>query len=188
MHGRIEGRTPRGAPYRANDPELLNCVQCTVSYGFMEAYAAFCRPLSDEERDRFYVESQASARLFLATGAPRSVAEQRAQFEAMKPHLEPHPIVFEFLDIVTKTAAVPAPLRPLQRMMIRAAVHTLPEWVIERLQLSGPEWRLEPWERKFIARLGALFERIPIPYSPPTRACRRMGLPMSYLYRRRTAG
>jgi uncharacterized protein (DUF2236 family) len=188
MHSRVEGRTPRGTPYRANDPELLNWVQCTVSFGFMEAYAAFCRPLSHEERDRFYVESQASARLFLAMGAPRSALEQRAQFEAMKPHLEPHPIVFEFLEIVTRTPALPAPLRPLQRMMIRAAVHTLPAWVIERLQLDGESWRLRPWERTLITRLGALFEYVPIPYSPPVLACRRLGLPLSYLYSQRRHG
>lgn len=187
MHSRVEGRTPRGTPYHASDPQLLNWVQCTVSFGFMEAYTAFCRPLSGEERDRFYVESQTSARLFLATGAPRSLAEQRAQFEAMKPHLEPHPIVFEFLDIVTKTPAVPPPLRPLQRMMIRAAIQTLPQWVVERLRLSGDEWRLKPWERKLIERMGALFERVPIPFSPPTLACQRMGLPMSYLYGRPSA-
>src|ERR1044072_227831 len=78
-HGRGEGHTPRGTPYRANDPELLNWVQCTATYGFMEAYAMFCRPLSDAESDQHYRESQASARLFLAMGAPTSLREQREQ-------------------------------------------------------------------------------------------------------------
>src|SRR5688572_9751048 len=64
MHDRVEGRTPRGTPYCANDPELLNWVQCTVDYGFMEAYAAFCRPLTDGQRDQFYNESLPVARLF----------------------------------------------------------------------------------------------------------------------------
>ncbi len=184
MHGRVEGRTPRGTPYRANDPELLNWVQCTVSFGFMEAYASFCRPLADEDRDQFYRESQASARLFLATGSPRSLAEQRAQFEAMAPNMESHPIIFEFLSIVTRTPAVPLLLRPLQNMMIRAGIHTLPAWVIERLELHGAAWRLRPWERKLLERMGALFERVPLPKAPPVLACRRLGLPVAYLYRR----
>ena len=184
MHGRVEGQTPRGTPYRANDPELLNWVQCTASYGFMEAYAAFCRPLTDEQRDQHYRESQASARLFLAMGAPTSVQEQREQFEAMRPHLEPHPIVFQFLDIVTRAPALPWPLRLLQPMMIRAGISVLPQWVIGRLELDGEEWQLRDWERRLLRRLGAWLERVPIPLSPPVQACRRLGLPAGYLYRR----
>lgn len=186
MHQRVEGHTPRGTAYRANDPELLNWVQCTATYGFMEAYALFCRPLSDEERDQHYQESQASARLFLATGAPRSLREQREQFEAMRPRLEPHPIVFEFLDIVKRAPALPWPLRLLQPMMIRAGIAVLPQWVIGRLELDGAQWQLRKWERRLLQRLGAWLERAPIPLSPPVQACRRMGLPANYLYRRRT--
>jgi uncharacterized protein (DUF2236 family) len=184
MHGRVEGHTPRGTAYRANDPELLNWVQCTATYGFMEAYAMFCRPLSDEQRDQHYRESQASARLFHAMGAPTSLQQQREQFEAMRPHLEPHPIVFEFLDIVTRAPALPWPLRLLQPMMIRAGISVLPQWVIGRLELDGEKWQLRDWERRLLRRLGAWLERVPIPLSPPVQACRRLGLPATYLYRR----
>jgi uncharacterized protein (DUF2236 family) len=184
MHSRIEGRTPRGTPYRASDPELLNWVQCTATYGFMEAYATFCRPLSDEQRDQHYRESQATARLFRATGAPTSLREQREQFEAMRPHLEPHPIVFEFLDIVTRAPALPWPLRLLQPIMVRAGISVLPQWVISRLELDGPKWQLRDGERRMLQRLGAWAERVPIPLSPPVQSCRRLGLPASYLYRR----
>jgi uncharacterized protein (DUF2236 family) len=184
MHGRVEGHTPRGTAYRANDPELLNWVQCTASYGFMEAYAMFCRPLSDEQRDQHYRESQASARLFLAMGAPTSLQQQREQFEAMRPHLEPHPIVFEFLDIVMRAPALPWPLRLLQPMMVRAGISVLPQWVIGRLELDGEKWQLRDWERRLLRRLGAWLERVPIPLSPPVQACRRLGLPARYLYRR----
>jgi uncharacterized protein (DUF2236 family) len=183
MHARVEGRTPRGTPYRANEPELLNWVQCTADYGFMEAYAMFCRPLSDRQRDQFYAESLPAARLFLATGAPGSLAEQREQFAAMRPQLEAHPIVFEFLDIMRRTRAVPLMLRSLQWMMVRAGIHVLPDWVAERLGLVAPEWQLRPWEKRLLAGLGALFERLPIPRSPPVLACRRLGLPANFLYK-----
>jgi len=182
MHSRVRGHTPKGTPYWANDPELLDWVQCTVSFGFMEAYSAFARPLTDSQRDRFYAESPASARLFGAHGAPRSLAEQRDKFAAMEPHLEAHPIVFEFLEIMKRTPAVPLPFRPLQSMMLRAGIQMLPPWLVERLQLSGPEWHLKAWERRFLMWLGALFERVPLPGSPPVRASQRMGLPGNYLY------
>ena len=183
MHDRVEGRTPDGAPYRANDPVLLDWVQATVSFGFMEAYAAFVRPLSDMERDRFYAESEPSARLFGAIGAPLSLAAQQAQFEAMLPHLQPHPIVHEFLAIMRRIPALPAPLRPLQGMMLRAAVSILPEQVATRLELDS-EWRLHPRERWLLKQLGALADRIPVPGSPPVLACKRLGLPDNYLHKR----
>jgi uncharacterized protein (DUF2236 family) len=158
-----------------------------VSYGFMEAYAAFCRSLTDAQRDRFYQESVASARLFLAHGAPQSLAEQRQQFEQMRPRLEAHPIVLQFLEIVQRTPAVPWFLRPLQSTMVRAGIYLLPSWLIERLNLQGERWRLRSWEHRLLRSLGAFFERAPIPNTAPTLASRRMGLPANYLYRQFTA-
>lgn len=183
MHDRVEGRTPGGAAYRANDPALLNWVQATVGYGFMEAYSAFVRPFTDEERNRFYAESEPVARLFGATGAPLSLAEQKQQFEDMQPALENHPIVHEFLDIMQKTPALPLLMRPLQGMMVRASISLLPDWLQERLGLRAAT-RLKPWERALLQRLGAMFDRLPIGNSPPVQACVRLGLSKSHLFKR----
>jgi uncharacterized protein (DUF2236 family) len=186
MHERVEGVTPAGVAYRANDRALLDWVQATVSFGFLEAYACFVRPFCDAERDRFYAESQASAWLFGAFGAPLSLATQRAQFEAMRAGLEPHPIVHEFLAIMQRTHVLPRPLRALQEMALRAAVSILPGWVADRLEL-GAVWRLKSWERTLLKRLGAVADRVPLIGAPPAQACRRLGLPADYLYRQRTA-
>jgi uncharacterized protein (DUF2236 family) len=75
MHDRVTGDTPAGAAYRANDVELLDWVQATASFGFMEAYHAYARPLSAADRDRFYAEAAPAAALYGAVGAPASVAE-----------------------------------------------------------------------------------------------------------------
>lgn len=184
MHEKVRGTTPEGEAYHANDQVLLDWVQATVGYGFMEAYAAFCRPLTDDERDRSYREAVPIADLFLAKGAPRSLAEQRAQFEAMRPRIVSHPIVFEFLDIMKRTKALPLPLRPVQWMMIRAGISLLPPWAIDQLELDKPQYRLAGWERRLIRGLGAMFERLPIPGTPPVQASRRLGLPANYLYRK----
>lgn len=180
MHERVRGETPDGVPYHANDPALLNWVQATVGYGFMEAYAAYAHPLTDAQRDRFYRETQPAARLFGATGAPRSLAEQREQFNAMRGALEPHPIVLEFLGIVTRAPAVPRPLAGLQGAMVRAAVELLPDWVIARLELRRDT--LPAWERRLLRGAARLLDRVPVPGSPPVQASRRLGLPGSYLY------
>lgn len=185
MHEKVRGLTPRGEAYHANDPVLLDWVQCTVGYGFMEAYSAYCRPLSRAEKDRSYLEAVPSAELFLAKGAPRSVADQEAQFEAMRPHIEPHQIVFDFLDIMQRTPGGPAMLRPFQKMLIRAAIALLPDWARTQLKLDGPEWRLSGTQRRVVRSLGAIFERLPIAGTPPVEACARLGLPANYLYRKR---
>ena len=36
-HGRVSGTTPAGAPYSATDPELLDWVQATATWGFVAA-------------------------------------------------------------------------------------------------------------------------------------------------------
>jgi uncharacterized protein (DUF2236 family) len=182
MHDRVEGETPDGVGYRANDVELLDWVQATVNYGFMEAYAAYASPLTDAERDAFYAESIVSARLFGAVGTPASLVDQTALFERMRPLLQDHAIIHEFLGIMTRIPALPPLLRPMQGMLLRASVAILPEWLSAEFRL--PEsWRLKPRERWLIRRLGALFERIPLRGAPPVEASLRLGLPAGYLYR-----
>lgn len=180
MHGRVAGVTPDGVPYRADDPDLLDWVQATASYGFMEAYHRFVRSLSDADRDRFYAEAAPAARLYGAAGAPTSAAALEACFLAMGPKLEPSPIVLDFLAIMRRTAILPRPLRPLQGMLIRAGVDLVPGWIREILGL-GQAWDLRPWERGLIKRLGALADRLHLEGSPSAQACLRLGLPADYL-------
>lgn len=182
MHARVDGLTPDGVAYRADDPELLDWVQATASYGFMEAYHAFVRPLSADERDRVYAEAAPAAALYGAVGAARSVAGQEAQFQAMRPRLERSEIVFEFLQILRHTEILPGVLRPLQGMFIRAAIEILPAWSRELLGL-GVRWGLRGWERTLIRAAGAMADRFAVSASPAVQASKRMGLPADYLYR-----
>src|SRR5262249_8197566 len=54
MHARISGLTPAGQAYSASDPELLDWVHATASFGFLEAYNTYVRRLEEAERNRFY--------------------------------------------------------------------------------------------------------------------------------------
>ena len=176
LHEKVRGVTPDGVPYHASDPELLDWVQATASFGFLEAYCAFVRPLDAARRDRFYAEGREAARLYGATGAPTSVAEQEALFAAMRPRLERSEIVFEFLDILHRTPILPRALGGLQSLLIRAAVEITPGWTRELLGLADPRRGLGPTERRLVSGLGRLSERIVVPSSPPAQACRRLGL------------
>jgi uncharacterized protein (DUF2236 family) len=183
-HVAVRGTTPDGVAYQALDPTLMNWVQATASYGFLRAYHAFVEPLSQGDRDRFYGEAIAAARLYGAPGAPRSEAEQEVLFEAMLPRLEASGIVFEFLEILARTRALPGPARTLQGVLVRAAIDILPPAVRSLLTLdSGHD--LSPFERRLVRAAGRWADRIPIRSAPPARACVRLGLSPDHLYLRR---
>ena len=182
LHARIAGTTARGEPYRANEPELLTWVQATASFGFLEAYRACVRPLTSAEADRFYAEGCESARLYGVTSPPASEAEVGALFEAMRPRLERSETVFEFLAIVRRMPALPWILRPVQTLLVKAAVQCLPAWAREGLGLDGPEWRLAAWQRRLLQRAGRAAERLPLATHPGVMACRRLGLGTQAVY------
>jgi uncharacterized protein (DUF2236 family) len=72
IHDKVAGTTPSGEAYCANDLELLNWVQGTGAYGFLQAYNAYVQPLPSSERDRCYAESEASEETPAGTVPPSS--------------------------------------------------------------------------------------------------------------------
>lgn len=181
-HGQVEGQTSGGETYNANDQDLLDWVQATAGFGFMEAYHRFVRPLSDEERDALFREAQPAAKLYGAVGAPKSQPELEALFAARRDRLEPSPIVEEFLAIMRDIPALPGPTRPLQNLLVKAAVDILPHWVRHRLEL-GPKWSLNRLEGATVVLAARSADRLLLRSSPPAQACRRLDLPDDYLYR-----
>lgn len=179
-HARVEGVTPAGARYRANDEELLNWVQATAGYGFAEAYARYVRPLAPAEMDRVYAEGAGAGALYGAHGVPRSAMEMRALFEEIRPKLERSDIVLEFLRIVRDAPLLPS--RSLQRLMVRAAVDLTPGWARGLLGL-GRSHGLRLGGATLLRAIGAASDRIVLETAPPSQACVRMGLPADYLYR-----
>jgi uncharacterized protein (DUF2236 family) len=181
-HATIHGVTPGGVAFRADEPQLLDWVHATASFGFLEAFDAYVRPLDGAQRDRFYAEGRASALLYGALGAPASQGHFEQTMQSMRGILEPSPVVFEFLGIMRNAPLLPGPLRMAQGLLIRAAVALLPAWVRERLGLDN-RWNLRPWERMLLLQAGADADRLVLRTCPPVLACRRMGLPDDYLYR-----
>lgn len=183
MHERVTGSTPSGEAYRANDPVLLTWVHATAGFGFAEAYHRFVRPLSPQQRDDVHREGLPAALLYGAVGAPADEAGRLALFESKRARLEASPIVFEFLSIMREAPALPAPLKPMQRLLVRAAVEITPGWVRHRLGLTDA-FGLRPWEVSLVRQVTGLSDRIMLRTSPAVQSCLRLGLPADYLYRR----
>jgi uncharacterized protein (DUF2236 family) len=179
MHDRVAGLTPAGMAYRANDPELLNWVQSTAAYGFLQAYHSYVRPLSDSERDRYYAEGILAANLYGAS-APTSEAALEMRFEGMANQLERSDILFEFLAIMRSAPILPLPLRPVQPLLIRAAAELTPHWV--RTIVGLTDHGLNVWEAGVVRQIGAFGDRLVVETNPAVQACRRVGLSANYLY------
>lgn len=181
MHGRVRGNTPAGQPYSADDPELLDWVHATASFGFLQAYHTYVRPLSQDARDAYYREGKTTSSLYGALAAPASERELDLLFAAMAGSLERSAIVFEFLRIMQRVALLPGPMSALQGWLIKAAVGLVPRWARERLELDDA-WDLHPWQRTIIERAGSTVDRIVLRSGPAVLSCRRLGLPDDYLY------
>jgi len=182
-HARVTGTADDGAAYAADDPELLDWVQATASFGFLQGHHQFVAPLSKADRDRFYGEAAPAARLYGALNSPMDEAELERAFIVMAPKLEPSPVIREFLDIIRKAPAFPPGMRMLQPILVRAAVDVLPGWAQARLDLG--DQGLAPWERPAVRALGRAADRLALDSLPPAQACTRMGLPPDWLYRTR---
>jgi uncharacterized protein (DUF2236 family) len=185
MHDMVAGTTPTGEAYRASDPELLNWVQGTAAYGFLQAYHAYAQPLSSSERDRYYAEGVPAAARYGATNAPSSEAELEKLFHATAGRLERSDVVLEFLAIMSSAPILPMLLRPAQHLLVRAAVDLTPRWARTLLGLNG--YGLHAWEVEAIRQAGTFADRLVLESNPAVQACRRMRLPADYLYVQRSA-
>ncbi|RYF92909.1 MAG: DUF2236 domain-containing protein [Caulobacteraceae bacterium] len=186
MHSRVSGETPGGEAYRALDPELLDWVSATAAYGFLNAYDRFVSPVSEADKTRFYQEGAPIAALYGVQNPIASTADFMAMMNRLAPRFEAHPIVDEFLGIITSGQAAPAVPRFLHRALARASVSLLPPAVRQALQL-GRDWDLSPTDIIALKLAGKLADRVVPPHAPHTDACLRLGLPADFLYRKPAA-
>lgn len=184
MHANVAGHTPDGTPYRAMDPELLDWVAATATYGFVVAYHRFVRPLTDADIDQFFAEAVPIGRLYGAQHLPLSLSDFERECDRRADGFEAHPINLEFLDIMRSGAAVPIVPRRLQRELAHASISILPPRVRDALEL-GNEFDLSPAGALAIRTLGRLADVIPQPLSPAAQASVRLGLPRTFPWRSR---
>ena len=87
VHGFVQAdeALPRGTPYDARDPQLLMWVHATLVDSAILAYDLFVKPLSHQEKTRYYEESKKLAELFEIPNevVPRSWEEFGSYFDQM---------------------------------------------------------------------------------------------------------
>jgi uncharacterized protein (DUF2236 family) len=160
MHQRVSGLTPEGLAYTALEPDLMTWVHVTAGWGFLSAHHRYVAPLSAADRDRYYAEGGRLGRLFGVSEPPRSVAEVEAWFDRMRPKLIAHPIITEFLQIVSTTSPLGLPGRALQPLVVEAAIDLTPSDIRARLGLRTQPLRLALAKRT-LRLLARVAERAP---------------------------
>lgn len=181
MHSRVQGTTPDGTPYDANDTDLLDWVSATARYGFIMAYHHFVSAVSEEEFDRYFKEGETVARLYGVVHHVTSLDDFDIMMQALVPRFEPHPINTEFLDIMRSGRASDTLPKFIQTAIAHAAIDILPPIVRDKLGL-GAAYNLTSWQRFIVRRFGQLSERIADKRSPAAQACERLGLPTRFLW------
>lgn len=172
IHGRVQGTTPEGTPYNANDPRLLAWVHATAAFGFSQAYHCYVKPLSAAEKDAAFAEAGPAATLYGAVNAPASWAAWEALLDHTAPGLEGSTILADFLRIMREAPILPGPMRWLQRLLVRAAVQITPEPVRSLPQLRGRG--LRPGEAALVRTLARGAALLPLGDTPPGQARRRL--------------
>ena len=102
------------------------------------------------------------------------------RFDEMANQLERSDILFEFLAIMRSAPILPLPLRPLQPLLVRAAIELTPQWLQTIVGLT--DHSLNAWEAGVVRQIGAFADRVVLETNPAVQACRRMRLPANYLY------
>jgi len=139
MHGPVRGTTPQGEAYDARDPALCEWVHVTAGFGFLEAYRRLIAPdLSTADQDRYWAQGEPIGKAFGAGQPPRSAGEARAMIEAMRPRLARDPILDDFLRIAARASPLGAAGRPLQPVLVEAAIGILPAWARTLLAEDRP--------------------------------------------------
>jgi uncharacterized protein (DUF2236 family) len=136
VHERVRGVDPvTGQPYAAGDPALLTWVHAALVESGLAAAARYGAALTPVEQDQYVAEMTAVAELigvparrFAEGGAPASVAELDAYFEAVRPSLATSKSTEDTASYLIGMPEVEPELADAWQVLAAAAVTSLPGW------------------------------------------------------------
>jgi uncharacterized protein (DUF2236 family) len=131
------------------------------------------------ERDYFYAEGISAATLYGARAATSETALEM-RLKEMSDQLESSDILFESLAIMGSAPILPLPLRPVQPLLIRAAIDLTPHRLRRMVGLT--DHGLNALEAVVVRQIGAFADRFILEINPAVQACRRLRLSANYLY------
>jgi uncharacterized protein (DUF2236 family) len=147
IHEWVRGTDPvTGKPYAAGDPALLIWVHAAQVESGLRAAALYGTALTAAEQDRYVAEMTAAAELvgvpavsFAAGGAPASVAELGAYFNAVRPSLATSQSTADTATYLLTMPDVEPELAEAWAVLAAAAVASLPDWARAMYGFGGSE-------------------------------------------------
>ena len=176
IHTQVQGLTPDGRPYSAEDPALLTWVHVCEVYSFMRGYLRYKNSnLSLKTQDTYYAEVALIAKKLGAHEVPSSVSEIETYLQNMRKEL-----LFDERTATVMQALFNAPTpsaftKPMGRSMTIAGFDLLPDWAIQMnpAPISRPQ--------RAVARAALVGIAPTLRWSlrngVSTLACHRMGIP-----------
>jgi uncharacterized protein (DUF2236 family) len=159
-----------GKPYAANDPALLLWVHAAIVDSGLAADALYGTALTPAQRNQYVAEMTVAAELvgmpaasFADGGAPASVAELDAYFDAVRPSLATSQSKADTAAYLLNPSAIEPELADAYQVLAAAAVASLPGWARAmygfgaRGATAGPEPGSAPPDREEVRQvLGVL--------------------------------
>lgn len=176
IHGSVRGVDEAGAPYAADDPDLLTWVHVSEMSSFLAGFRAY-GPMAvpDWAADAYFDETRRVAEALGARNVPDSIAAMDAYMERVRPTLvfsERSRIV---LDVLSQLE-LPVPMAGLSRdLFLHAGAALLPPWASALLQRTDRDQRKARLAAGTLRRMAPLF-RTALSEGVATRSCRRVGV------------
>jgi uncharacterized protein (DUF2236 family) len=177
IHEHVRGTDPvTGLPYAAGDPALLIWVHAALVESGLAAAARYGMTLSPAEQDQYVAEMTVAAELigvpaasFADGGAPASVAELDAYFEAVQPSLATSQSTADTATYLLAMPDVEPELAEAWEVLAAAAVATLPGWARDMYGFgagdtgagdTGPRPGLAPPERETVRQVLGILDAV----------------------------
>ncbi len=137
VHGRVQGATSDGTPYRADDPRLLEWVHVSELAMFAAGVSAYGpRRFDSDVYDRYVEEMAVVARDLGVPTPPRNVVELQDRLEGFRPELRLIDEGREARDFVLRGVPASPPRRLAYSTLMAAAVGILPSWARRQLEIT----------------------------------------------------
>jgi uncharacterized protein (DUF2236 family) len=132
-----------GATYHADEPELLQWVNNTITWIGLRAQATYGPSLTPAERDQFVVEQHTMARLvgLDESMVPSTVGELDDYVDSMRPRLAFGTDTIWFRDLLLRPPVSFTPDRMFKNLMTDAAIGLLGAEHRELYGLRGSGWK-----------------------------------------------
>jgi uncharacterized protein (DUF2236 family) len=176
IHSHVRGVDEAGAPYAADDPNLLTWVHVSEMSSFLAGYRAYGpKAVTPRVADAYLDETRRVAEALGARDVPGSVADMDAYIAQVLPSLVFGERSRVVLDVL-RHLDLPVPLAGLSRdLFLHAGAALLPDWAATLLQRTEIDLRKARLARGTLRGMAPLF-RLALSEGVASRSCRRVGV------------